>query len=161
MTMLIPPPLATTDGVLMCPSCGAAYPPSAVGLDWAVRTPQDVAVPMMVRLGREEREQLWALALNVRNRVISETCVYQGSVSATVVRVGELFTDAIRHYASGVILVHSHPSGEISPSPEDLALTAEAMAAGKLLDCQLLDHIIVSADRWVSLRDRGIDFSRR
>ena len=81
-------------------------------------------------------------------------------VSSSLVRVGELFRDAVRLNAAGVILVHNHPSGDPTPSPDDLHLTAEALAAGRLLDIQLLDHLVIGHDAYVSLRDRGVAFDR-
>jgi DNA repair protein RadC len=86
---------------------------------------------------------------------------YQGNVSASLVRVGELFRDAVRLDAAGVILVHNHPSGDPTPSPDDLHLTAEALAAGGLLDIDVLDHLVIGHDAYVSLRDRGVAFDRR
>jgi DNA repair protein RadC len=80
------------------------------------------------------------------------TTAYQGNVSASLVRVGELFRDAVRLDAAGVILVHNHPSGDPTPSPDDLHLTAEALAAGRLLDIDLLDHLVIGHDAYVSLR---------
>jgi DNA repair protein RadC len=77
------------------------------------------------------------------------------------VRVAELFRDAVRAHAAGLIVVHNHPSGDPEPSPDDLHLTAEAIAAGRLLDLPLLDHVILAADGYVSLRDRGVAFDRR
>jgi DNA repair protein RadC len=88
------------------------------------------------------------------------TTVYQGNVSASLVRVGELFRDAVRLAAAGTILVHNHPSGDPTPSPDDLHLTAEALAAGRLLDSDLLDHLVIGHDAYVSMRDRGISFDR-
>jgi DNA repair protein RadC len=86
--------------------------------------------------------------------------VYQGNVSAALVRVGELFRDAVRLNAAGVILVHNHPSGDPTPSPDDLHVTSEALAAGHLLDIALLDHLVIGHDAYVSLRDRGVLFDR-
>ncbi len=86
--------------------------------------------------------------------------VYQGNVSTALVRTGELFRDAVRQHAAGLILVHNHPSGDPQPSPDDLHLTAEAVAAGRLLDVSVLDHLIIGHDAYVSLRDRGIPFER-
>jgi DNA repair protein RadC len=92
--------------------------------------------------------------------VLRVATVYQGNVSASLVRVGELFRDAVRLNATGLILVHNHPSGDPTPSPDDLHLTAEALAAGRLLDIQLLDHLVIGHDAYVSLRDRGVAFDR-
>jgi len=92
--------------------------------------------------------------------VLRVATVYTGNVSASLVRVGELFRDAVRLDAAGIILVHNHPSGDPTPSPDDLHLTAETIAAGRLLDIDLLDHLVISHDAYVSLRDRGVSFDR-
>jgi DNA repair protein RadC len=127
---------------------------------WTVRSPRDVAERLVLQMGRLEREELRVVLLNTKNVVLRVATVYQGNVSASLVRVGELFRDAVRLNATGVILVHNHPSGDPTPSPDDLHLTAEALAAGRLLDIQLLDHLVVGHDAWISLRDRGIAFHR-
>ncbi len=127
---------------------------------WSVRSPRDVADRLVLEMGRLEREELRVVLLNTKNVVLRVATVYQGNVASSLVRIGELFRDAVRLNATGVILVHNHPSGDPSPSPEDLHLTAEALAAGRLLDIQLLDHLVVGHDAWVSLRDRGVDFDR-
>jgi DNA repair protein RadC len=127
---------------------------------WTVRSPRDVAERLVLQMGRLEREELRVVLLNTKNAVLRVTTVYQGNVSASLVRVGELFRDAVRLDASGLILVHNHPSGDPTPSPDDLHLTAEALAAGRLLDVQLLDHLVIGHDAYVSLRDRGITFDR-
>jgi DNA repair protein RadC len=127
---------------------------------WAIRSPRDVADRLLVEMGRLEREELRVLSLNAKNVVQRVSHVYKGNVSASLVRVGELFRDAVRLDASGVVLVHNHPSGDPTPSPDDLHLTAEAIAAGRLLDVDVLDHVVIGHDAWVSLRDRGVTFDR-
>ncbi|MEW6223306.1 MAG: DNA repair protein RadC [Chloroflexota bacterium] len=127
---------------------------------WTVRSPRDVADRMTPDMGRLEREELRVVSLNAKNVVQRVSTVYVGNVSASLVRVGELFRDAVRLDASGVVLVHNHPSGDPTPSPDDLHLTAEAIAAGRLLDVDVLDHVVVGHDAWISLRDRGVTFDR-
>ena len=127
---------------------------------WTIRSPRDVADRLVVEMGRLEREELRVLSLNAKNVVLRVSTVYIGNVSSSLVRVGELFRDAVRLDASGVVLAHNHPSGDPSPSPDDLHLTAEAIAAGRLLDVDVLDHLVLGHDSWVSLRDRGIAFDR-
>jgi DNA repair protein RadC len=127
---------------------------------WTLRSPRDVADRLVLQMGRLEREELRVVLLNTKNVVLRIATVYQGNVSSSLVRVGELYRDAVRLNATGVVLVHNHPSGDPTPSPEDLHLTAEALAAGRLLDIQLLDHLVIGHDAWVSLRDRGIAFDR-
>ena len=127
---------------------------------WTVRSPGDVAERLMLEMGRLEREELRVVSLNAKNVVQRVSTVYVGNVSASLVRVGELFRDAVRLDASGVVLVHNHPSGDPTPSPDDLHLTAESIAAGRLLDVDVLDHVVIGHDAWVSLRDRGVTFDR-
>ena len=127
---------------------------------WTIRSPHDVADRLILQMGRLEREELRVVLLNTKNVVQKVVTVYQGNVSSSLVRVGELFRDAVRINASGVILVHNHPSGDPTPSPDDLHLTAAALAAGRLLDIQLLDHLVIGHDAYVSLRDRGVAFDR-
>ena len=127
---------------------------------WTIRGPADVADRLILQMGRLEREELRVVILDTKNHVHRVATVYQGNVSASLVRVGELFRDAVRLNAAGVILVHNHPSGDPTPSPDDLHLTAEALAAGRLLDIALLDHLVIGHDAYVSLRDRGVLFDR-
>lgn len=125
---------------------------------WTIRAPRDVADRLAPQMAHLEREELCVLLLNTRNVVLRQQTVYIGNVSAALVRVAELFRDAVRSHAAGLIVVHNHPSGDPEPSPDDLQLTAEAIAAGRLLDIPLLDHVVVARDGYVSLRDRGIAF---
>ncbi len=127
---------------------------------WVVRAPRDLADRLMPEMGRLEREEMRVVLLDARNAVLGVMTVYVGNVSAALVRVGELFRDGVRRHAAGLILVHNHPSGDPSPSPDDLHLTAEAVAAGRLLDLPVLDHLIVGHGTFLSLRDRGVSFDR-
>lgn len=127
---------------------------------WLIRAPRDVADRLMAEMGALEREELRVVLLDARNAVIAAPVVYQGNVSSALVRVGELFRDAVRRHAAGLIVVHNHPSGDPAPSPDDLHLTAETVAAGRLLDIGVLDHLIIGHGTWVSLRDRGVAFDR-
>lgn len=125
-----------------------------------IRSPRDLADRLILQMGRLEREELRVVLLDTKNHVLRVVTVYQGNVSSSLVRVGELYRDAVRLDASGVILVHNHPSGDPTPSPDDLHLTAAALAAGRMLDIQLLDHLVIGHDAYVSLRDRGVAFDR-
>jgi DNA repair protein RadC len=131
------------------------------GARWSVRAPRDVADRLSPDMAALEREELRVLLLNTKNLVLRAVTVYVGNVSAAVVRIGELFRDAVRTQAAGVILVHNHPSGDPEPSADDLHLTAEAIAAGRLLDVGVLDHVVLARDGYISLRDRGVNFDRR
>jgi len=134
---------------------------TAGGVSWAIRAPRDVADRMLPEMALLEREELRVLLLNAKNAVLRQQTVYVGNISAALVRIAELFRDAVRIHAAGVIVVHNHPSGDPEPSPDDLHLTAEAIAAGRLLDIAVLDHVILARDAYVSLRDRGVAFDSR
>ena len=145
----------------MCPHCSGEIALSAVASRWTVRGPTDVADRLMVQLGNLEREEMHVLLLNTRNVVTAQERIYQGNVSAAIVRVGELFQAAVKTNAASIILCHNHPSGDATPSADDLFLTAEAVRAGRLLDVAVLDHLIIGAARFASLRDQGVDFGER
>lgn len=108
-----------------------------------------------------DQEELWVLILDTRNHLVEVDKVYRGSLHTTVIRVGELFKNAVRRNAAAVVITHNHPSGNPSPSPEDVRLTELTGQAGKLLDIDVLDHIIVGKNgRYVSLKERGLGFHR-
>jgi DNA repair protein RadC len=127
---------------------------------WAIRGPRDVAERLIAELGHLEREVLRVVLLDTRNGVMAMPTVYVGNVSAALVRIAELFRDAVRLHAARLILVHNHPSGDPTPSPDDLHMTAEAVAAGRLLDIAVLDHLVIGHGSFTSLRDRGVAFDR-
>jgi DNA repair protein RadC len=122
---------------------------------WLIRTPTDVAEPLIDAMGALEREELRVLLLDTKNVVTAQRTVYRGNLAGSSVRVGEVFRDAVRSCAAAVIVAHNHPSGDPSPSGEDLRITAELAEAGRLLDIELLDHLVIGRGRWASLRALG------
>jgi DNA repair protein RadC len=145
-----------------CPNCQVRLDlPGFAGVRWTVSSPGDIADRLLFEMSGLEQEQLRVVILDTKNHVSRVVTVYQGNVSSALARVGELFRDAVRLNAAGIILVHNHPSGDPTPSPDDLHLTAEALAAGRLLDVEVLDHIVVGGTTWVSLKDRGVRFDRQ
>ena len=123
-----------------------------------IHAPSEIAGMLVDEMSTLEREELRVAILNTRNGILAVETVYQGNVSSSLVRIGELFCEAVRRQATGILILHNHPSGDATPSPDDLRLTAEAIAAGRLLDIAVLDHIVIAGGSWVSLRDRGIEF---
>jgi DNA repair protein RadC len=122
---------------------------------WCVRSPADVGERMAAAMAGLPREELRVLLLNTKNVVTLAITVYAGNLAGSSVRVGEVFRDAVRRQAAAIVVVHNHPSGDPSPSADDLRITAELAEAGRLLDIELLDHIVVGGSRWVSLRALG------
>lgn len=145
----------------VCPECHARLElPALAGERWTVRSPSDIAARLQFEMASLEQEELRAVILNTKNYVIQVVTVVRGSINSAQVRIAECFREAIRLNAAGIILVHNHPSGDPTPSPDDLHLTAETLAAGRLLDVDLLDHIVIARDAYISLRDRGVSFDR-
>jgi DNA repair protein RadC len=122
---------------------------------WRIRAPADVAERLVDAMRHLEREELRVLVLNTKNVVTAATTVYAGNLAGSSVRVGEVFRLAVRRQAAAIVVVHNHPSGDPTPSADDLRITAELAEAGRLLDIELLDHVVVAADGWVSLRAMG------
>ena len=124
-----------------------------------INSPADAAALVSYELSALEKEHLRVILLDTRNHVLDIVEVYQGSVNSSQVHVGELFRAAIRRNASALIVVHNHPSGDPTPSPDDVAVTRAILQAGKLLDVDVLDHLVIGQGRWVSLKERGLGFS--
>ena len=122
---------------------------------WLIRTPTDVAEPLVDAMGALEREELRVLLLDTKNVVAAQRTVYRGNLAGSSVRIGEVFRDAVRASAAAIIVAHNHPSGDPAPSGEDLRITSELAEAGRLLDIELLDHLIIGRGRWTSLRALG------
>jgi DNA repair protein RadC len=125
-----------------------------------INSPADAAALVQFEMSLLEQEYLKVILLDSRNRVIAIVEVYHGSVNNSQVRVGEVFKPAIQRLAPAMIVVHNHPSGDATPSPDDVAVTRAMVQASKLLDVCLLDHLIIGgAGRFVSLKERGLGFS--
>ena len=125
----------------------------------AIHSPQDAFDILRCFIGGLDHEELWVMNLDTRNRVMHLVKLYQGSVNSSQVRVAEVFRAAITDNAPAILLAHNHPSGDPSPSPDDVSVTRAILQAGKLLDIELLDHLIITPDRFVSLKERGLGFS--
>lgn len=123
-----------------------------------VRSPQDVANLLMADMGLLEQEHLRVVLLDTKNRVLAMPEVYRGSVNTSQVRVAELFREAVRQNCPAMVIVHNHPSGDPTPSSDDIEITKEAVAAGELLDIEVLDHLVIGHQRFVSLKEQGLGF---
>jgi DNA repair protein RadC len=125
----------------------------------AFKTSWDVFKHFRIRLRDAPQEQVAVVMLDVRKRFLGDRMVTLGVLDSSLAHPREVFAAAIRDRASSILLVHNHPSGDPTPSPDDLAITKQLVGAGKLVGIPLLDHVIVAGDRYVSLRDdRLVDF---
>lgn len=126
----------------------------------SVTSPAEVAHYLMTQVytpfAAFDQEELWVLLLNVKHKITHDALVYRGTVNASSVRIAEVFKQAIRHNRPAIILAHNHPSGDPLQSREDIHVTNQVIQAGRLLDVELLDHIIVGDGRWTSLREQGL-----
>ncbi len=125
-----------------------------------IKSPADAANLLMYQLAPLDQEYLFVILLDTRNRVMGRPLeVYHGSLNTSLIRIGEVFREAVKQNAAGIIVAHNHPSGDPSPSPEDVAVTRALVEAGKLLDVDVLDHLVIGHHRFVSLKERGLGFS--
>lgn len=125
---------------------------------FVVRSPADVAQLLMAEMSHLEQEHFRVLYLDTRNRLLGIETIYVGSLNASHIRVGEVFRDAVKRNCAAIIVAHNHPSGDSTPSPEDVEVTRQLVDAGNLLDIEVLDHLVIGQQRFVSLRERGLGF---
>ena len=123
-----------------------------------ITSPTDVANLLMLEMGSLEQENLRTILLDTKNRVLDSPTVYIGNVNSSIIRVSEIFREAIRTNATALIVAHNHPSGDPTPSPEDIQVTRSIVEAGNLLGVEVLDHLVIGHQRFVSLRERGLGF---
>jgi len=123
-----------------------------------IHNPTDVANLLMLEMGYLEQEHLRTVLLDTKNSVMRIAPIYVGSLNTAVIRVGEVFRAAVRANAASIIVVHNHPSGDPTPSPEDVQVTKLIVEAGALLDINVLDHLIIGKNRFVSLKERKLGF---
>ena len=121
-----------------------------------VRAPEDVASLMIVEMSGLDREHFKAILLDTKNGIRKVVTVAVGSLNAALVHPRELFKAAVAASAAGIILVHNHPTGNPEPSVEDTELTLRFVKCGELMGIELVDHIVIGGERFVSLRERGL-----
>ena len=122
----------------------------------AITRPEDVYALLHHQLRDEKQEHVIVLLLNTKNRVMQQSTVTKGTLDSSLLHPREVFREAIRHSASSIILAHNHPSGDPTPSNEDIQITKRLHQAGQLVGIDLLDHVIIGDGRWVSLKVQGV-----
>jgi DNA repair protein RadC len=123
-----------------------------------IRSPQDVFNLLGAEMGLLDQEHLRVILLNTKNEVLGIQEVYKGNVNSSMIRVAEILRPAIRENCPSIIIVHNHPSGDPTPSPEDILVTRQIRTSGELMDIELLDHVIVGNQRSASLKEMGLGF---
>lgn len=121
-----------------------------------IKTPEDAAAYAMPKLRYERREHFSVLLLNTKNQVLGMHVVSVGSLTASIVHPREVFHEAISHSAASMILFHNHPSGDPSPSREDLSVTQRLVKVGRIMDVPVVDHIIIGDNRFISMKKEGM-----
>ncbi len=126
-----------------------------MGLRPVIACPADI-LPLLDEIREERREHFLCLYLNARNQVIYKEIVSIGSLSASIVHPREVFQAAIKHSAAGIVLAHNHPSGDVSPSRDDIDLTRRLVRAGEIMGIDILDHIIIAEGEFLSMKERAL-----
>lgn len=122
----------------------------------AIRSPRDAADLLIEQLRYLQKEHFVCLFLNTKNHIISQETLSMGSLNASIVHPREVFRAAIKCSSASVIFAHNHPSGDPTPSPEDLALTKRLVDAGKIIGIEVLDHLVIGDMKFVSLKEQGL-----
>ena len=160
---------ATADDLIRVPGIGAAKAAQlmaavelgrraighAPGARVYLRTPRDAAAYLLPAFGARPVEQFGVVLLNAKHRVLRTTVVAVGTQNATIVQPRDVFREAMLGAAAAVVVFHNHPSGDPSPSPDDVDLTGRLAAAGALIGIDLVDHIVLGDARYCSFKEMG------
>lgn len=119
-----------------------------------IKSPADVAKLLQIEMAHLDQEHLRSVCLDTKNRVQKIHTIYVGSLNSSHVRVGEVFKESLKLNSAAIIVVHNHPSGDPKPSADDIFVTRQIVAAGQLLDVDVLDHLIIGHGTYVSIRER-------
>lgn len=122
---------------------------------YVIRSPEDCANYVMNDMRFLSQEHFVCLYLNTKNQVLHKKTVFIGSLNASIVHPREVFKEALRRSAASVICLHNHPSGDPTPSREDIEVTKRLVESGKIIGIELLDHLIIGENKFVSLKEKG------
>ncbi|MGN7300414.1 RadC family protein [Ferdinandcohnia sp. SAFN-114] len=122
--------------------------------DFIIRSPEDAAT-LFQDLKYKNQEQFEVAFLNTKNKVISRKTIFKGSLNASIVHPREVFREAVKLSAASIIVAHQHPSGDPTPSREDLEVTKRLVECGRMMGIELLDHVIIGESKYISLKEKG------
>lgn len=122
---------------------------------YVIKSPEDAAAYLMTDMSSLVQEHFVVLFLNVKNEVLHKQTIFIGSLNSSIVHPREIFREAVKRSAASIICAHNHPSGNPSPSPEDIEVTQRLVEAGSIIGIELLDHLIIGDHRFISLKEKG------
>ncbi|MNY19290.1 hypothetical protein D3C86_1527150 [compost metagenome] len=121
-----------------------------------IESSKDAFEILQAHLSDLQTEEFWAIFLNHQNKILYKTCLFRGGIASSVADVRVVFKTALEHFSTQIIVAHNHPAGSLKPSKEDINITQKIKDAGKLLDIDLLDHLILTQNKYYSFKDEGI-----
>ncbi len=122
---------------------------------FTIRSPQDAATYLMPEMSSLQQEHFVVLFLNVKNQVLHKQTIFIGSLNSSIVHPREIFREAVKRSAASIICAHNHPSGNATPSPEDIEVTKRLQEAGYIIGIELVDHVIIGDHQFTSLKEKG------
>ena len=122
---------------------------------YTIRSPEDAAAYLMTDMASLNQEHFVVLFLNVKNEVLHKQTIFIGSLNSSIVHPREIFREAVKRSAASIIVSHNHPSGNPSPSPEDIEVTKRLIEAGSIMGIEVLDHVIIGDHQFLSLKEKG------
>lgn len=122
---------------------------------FTIRSPQDAATYLMPEMSSLQQEHFVVLFLNVKNQVLHKQTIFIGSLNSSIVHPREIFREAVKRSAASIICAHNHPSGNATPSPEDIEVTKRLQEAGYIIGIELVDHVIIGDHQFISLKEKG------
>jgi len=143
-------------GLKLFQAISERYAKEKIPLKISINSPKEVVNYLREKLGREKKEHFMILSLDSRNHLINANNVSIGTLNANLVHPREVFAEAIKNKAVSVILVHNHPSEDSEPSEDDLKITKRIVEAGKILGIEIVDHIIVTKNGFLSFKDKEL-----
>ncbi|WWS86588.1 DNA repair protein RadC [Sporosarcina psychrophila] len=122
---------------------------------YTIRSPEDAAAYLMTDMASLNQEHFVVLFLNVKNEVLHKQTIFIGSLNSSIVHPREIFREAVKRSAASIVVAHNHPSGNPSPSPEDIEVTKRLIEAGSIMGIEVLDHVIIGDHQFLSLKEKG------